>query len=308
MELKCKLCGKVVTNRMFKLHIKNQHSNEFEDSNQLEKFVIYERLSLTDDLVNEIIDVYVNSGETVNNLVERYGFKYKTFLTIFKINNVNIKGISDSVKESISKMKHKKTLNSNYGVDNPSKSDVIKSRKVKTFLKKYGVDNVFKDEQFKNSLNEIMLERYGVKRISGWFTMSDEQRKKQIVRITTYTISKLEKSVGVALVNLGINFTQQYRIGSKIFDYKLNDTKVLIEVNGDFWHGNPKKYKLNDLIHFPGGDILVNEIWEKDDKKRLIGVGKGYKILTIWENDIKKLTNIELEIYVGELLKNMYEK
>jgi len=302
MELKCKICGKVVTNKMFKLHVKNQHINEFIDNNELEKFVIYERLQLTDELVNKLIDEYVNSGETVNNLVKRYGFKYKNILNILKINNIKIKGISEAVNENVSKENYKKKIIELYGVDNPSKSEMIKTKKKETFMKNYDVDNIFKDKTFINNLNDLMIKKYGVKRISGWFTMSEEQRNEQIRRITSYTTSNIEKMVGVGLIGLGVKFTHQFNVGRKIFDYKLNDVKILIEVNGDFWHANPIKYKENDLIHFPGGDVITKDIWEKDDKKRLLGENRGYKVITIWENDIKNLSIIELELYINELL------
>ena len=56
----------------------------------------------------------------------------------------------------------------------------------------------------------------------------------------------------------GVNSQAQYILNGKIFDYYLPDTKTLVEVDGDYFHGNPDVYeefsgyqkyiKKNDLI------------------------------------------------------------
>ena len=62
----------------------------------------------------------------------------------------------------------------------------------------------------------------------------------------------------------------------------------IIEFNGDFFHANPKIYEKNDIIKISKDKILVAEkIWKDDNKKQNILKEKGYKLLVIWEYDVK---------------------
>ena len=67
-------------------------------------------------------------------------------------------------------------------------------------------------------------------------------------------------------------------------DYFLNGK--VIEFNGDFWHANPKFYKVDEMLKmFDNTTIQAKEIWNRD-KHRLQALEKlGYKILVVWEND-----------------------
>ena len=58
----------------------------------------------------------------------------------------------------------------------------------------------------------------------------------------------------------------------------------IIEVYGDYWHGNPIKYKATDINkHLK---MTVEKIWEKN-KNRIDHIESfGYKVLILWEYDI----------------------
>ena len=61
---------------------------------------------------------------------------------------------------------------------------------------------------------------------------------------------------------------------------------MLIELNGVYWHCSPKRYKPNDLVKFPNNHfILAKDKWEYDKQKCLFAESKGYKIITIWEDE-----------------------
>ena len=58
---------------------------------------------------------------------------------------------------------------------------------------------------------------------------------------------------------------------------------ILIEINGDYWHCNPVKYKstfINKSKH-----KTAAELWEHDNNKNLCAENAGYKCYTIWEYD-----------------------
>lgn len=63
---------------------------------------------------------------------------------------------------------------------------------------------------------------------------------------------------------------------------------ICVFVNGDYWHGNPKKYShYNVLPNLPGG-IPMGEKWKKDTLVRNELKKQGYKVLILWESDIEK--------------------
>lgn len=75
-------------------------------------------------------------------------------------------------------------------------------------------------------------------------------------------------------------------------DYILH-TKI-IEFNGDYWHGNPKYYKPDDIMKFIqkqrtkyNGD-KASDIWEYDRKKKNALEKLGYKVKVVWESDYHK--------------------
>jgi G:T-mismatch repair DNA endonuclease (very short patch repair protein) len=108
--------------------------------------------------------------------------------------------------------------------------------------------------------------------------------------------SGLEIGFEGVLEELGLIFTHSFYVPSikKIYDFYLPEYKVLIEVDGDFWHCNPKKYdkpvcksqEIN-LIN----DELKNK-WAKDNE---------YKLLRFWEDDI----NNNIKLVKQTLLENI---
>jgi hypothetical protein len=80
----------------------------------------------------------------------------------------------------------------------------------------------------------------------------------------------------------------EYSCGTRNnFDFVVLDNKKVIEFNGDKFHANPKMYEKNDIpLNFIGK--TAEELWKEDEKKKKNIEKKGYKLLTIWENDYIK--------------------
>lgn len=58
---------------------------------------------------------------------------------------------------------------------------------------------------------------------------------------------------------------------------------LLIFVDGDYWHGNPNKYKCKDILC---GGIVVEDKWKRDKEITDYLLNKGYKVLRFWEDEI----------------------
>lgn len=121
----------------------------------------------------------------------------------------------------------------------------------------------------------------------------------QISSQSTY-ISSLNINFYQLLVENNIDFEVEYCLTSsdghaRYFDFKVDN--YLIELNGDFWHANPKIYAENDIINLPGSDgVLAKSLWEKDAQKLQLAQQNGFTVITLWEcdlNDSKKLEKIK---------------
>ena len=81
-------------------------------------------------------------------------------------------------------------------------------------------------------------------------------------------------------------------------DIVIEPDKV-IEVNGNYWHFNPKMYDGESNQKLRGKDIKVKDVW-KHDKYVIDGMKiQGYKVLVIWESELKD----ELEKTTKKILK-----
>ena len=105
-----------------------------------------------------------------------------------------------------------------------------------------------------------------------------------------YKKTKIEEKVEEWLKNNNINYDYSCIIGSGEncfqYDFIIHGKRILIEVQGDYWHGNP------DLFNDDGtdGKRMFNEIQIKkkeiDIIKKKFAENKKFKVLYIWENEI----------------------
>ncbi len=100
-------------------------------------------------------------------------------------------------------------------------------------------------------------------------------------------MNTLERLVANTLTEAGIEYTFQFFLQKdgccKAFDFKIKGTDILIEVDGDYWHGNPAvKHHWKD----------VDSVRENDEVKSKLAVNHGYTLLRFWESDIKHDPNI----------------
>ena len=95
--------------------------------------------------------------------------------------------------------------------------------------------------------------------------------------------SKIQLKINNLLDGLKINYEREYIMGYYAVDNYLTDYNLVIEVMGDYWHGNPimfnsKKYLLNK--------IQDSGIHTDKTKSSYIRNHYGINILYLWETDI----------------------
>ena len=99
-----------------------------------------------------------------------------------------------------------------------------------------------------------------------------------------YGTSKLEEDFAKEFLDkLGLEYEYQFEakdIG-RFFDF-LVSKNVIIEINGSYWHGDPRLYEEKDLNKTQKHARAVDEYKEK------WALSHGFPIYYIWENDIRK--------------------
>lgn len=86
-----------------------------------------------------------------------------------------------------------------------------------------------------------------------------------------------------------VNSKKEDKRSNFLFDFYVETEKgeFLIEVNGDYFHGNPLFYEKNDILNFPGGvKRKIRDIWAADRRKQSVAIASGYSVIVVWENDV----------------------
>ena len=97
--------------------------------------------------------------------------------------------------------------------------------------------------------------------------------------------SKLEERFARNFLDkLDVKYIYQYKMASigRYLDFMLTDYHVGIEIDGDYWHGNPQLYEEKDLNK--------TQKWSKkvDEMKNKWCSRNGVPLIRIWEKDINE--------------------
>lgn len=176
------------------------------------------------------------------------------------------KDFRKKVKEG--QLRKSKELGHWFGCDNIS----IEKRKI-TNLKKYGVEYAgWNVKKLRNKAENTCLKRYGK---HSW----------EIAQKSCGKVSKIEKICEEILLKNNFKFKKQYKIfydevnfKYKKYDFFLIHEKVLIEVDGDYWHGNPILFKFLNKTQLKNikNDKFKNNLASKND----------FKLIRFWENEV----------------------
>jgi len=91
-----------------------------------------------------------------------------------------------------------------------------------------------------------------------------------------------------------VRLLRRYRIrgwrrGSKLFgkpDFVFHNAKVVVFIDGDFWHGNPKKYRLpKSNCDYWQKKIGSNKVRDRLVNRRLRK--DGWVVVRFWESDLR---------------------
>lgn len=113
-----------------------------------------------------------------------------------------------------------------------------------------------------------------------------------------YGTSKLEEDFAREFLDkLGVEYVYQFEAKDikRYYDFYLPQHNLLVEIDGDFWHGNPDKYQEDEL---KGHQKRAQRVDEYKNKWALL---HGIPLLRIWESDIRKNPSKVMKVLKEEL-------
>jgi len=304
------------------MHI-NRHHNIDELTNEMNH--IKSQIGIENSVFDKVKDLYIE-GYNVRDLKEMYGVSFTAYINLLGIKRTN----SESKKTKIYKDKIESTNMDRFGVKNPSQSNEIKEKKKKTFLNNFEYENNFCNPEIRKyaclnidykkvqeTLRSNLNEKYGesvinVSQIPGvgkkigdslrekFSKMTLEERRKATEKARekiNYT-SRQEIRIQSILNQIGVEYTANGFLYSYSWDMIFKN-KIIIEVQGDFWHANPKYYKGSDVLL---RGLLAKDVWKKDARKKKLVESKGYSVFYLWENDINNMSDEEIYNLLKEIL------
>lgn len=278
MEEICMVCGKSI-------EYPNKSKRVIFTSHQKICISMKEKYGHID--IEELKNFYYNEEYSIEDLKRHYKVSNGLRNYMSRL-GLSIRGISEQRKSKLTSVKY--ANNHNFLKSHPSR---IKWES--ELLENEGIVNVFQRDSVKIKIRETLLSRYGEDHPMKVKSIAEKCFDKRVSNgnLNFIRFSSIHKKVCSLLNDLGIEFTTEHYVKSKdckyFYDIKINN--LLIEVNGNYWHANPNKYKENDMFCFHGVDISAKEIWLCDENKKKCAIENSYDFLTLWESDI--LNNIE---------------
>lgn len=106
-------------------------------------------------------------------------------------------------------------------------------------------------------------------------------------------VSKLEERIFNDLLSNGFDVKRQFLLGKYSYDLYVKSYNTIIEINGTYWHADPRVFKGEQVIKFPYGELLCSEKWRSDDIKNNYARSQGYRVIVLWELDCREASYID---------------
>jgi len=194
---------------------------------------------------------------------------------------------------------YEKTLNENLGTTGltaPIQSKQIKDKISNTMEDRYGVNWFLERGSHYSAVTMTMQDKFGVDNL--FYSYEWQLQNSKNVNKNLGESSKLEREIISELEEVGLSKSFHYNSdsGQKIIvvnkrkfyklDYYNEESNVVIEIMGDYWHCNPNIYS-HDFYH-KNKKKLASKIWIDDRKRKneIINI-INCSYIEVWESDWK---------------------
>jgi len=237
----------------------------------------------------ELAKIYNCSQVTICNVLRRNGCCIRNSSDSHKGQRAWNKGLTKETNDGV-----KRISDSKKDIPRPKwimeklrriNTGKFRSEKAKQLTSKSLEGHIVLDEtrkKLKDSLKEFYKSEKGIQK-------RKELQKYMLQYIKYNSIfknTKPELKMQDIVMSLNIPYEKQFRIRGKGHNYDghLLNTNILIEVDGDYWHGNPKLF--SKLSKRQQGQK------ERDLRNAQLAKDNNYILLRFWESDILKNENI----------------
>lgn len=283
------------------------------------------QVRLVDTTVDDLVAIYSSGEENVDTITKRYALDKGSFKRVLVA-----AGVLRSAKQERQTVGYKRRYAAGcvatLGVSNPSYSQTSLQRKRATYTARYGVPCLLQTPavranaiagQLKTAqkawlrTKATLMERYGVSNPGQLLHVRQLARDRQLAFFAG--MDAVQRSAATlparAALHDGNNWSSapERRVRDIVlstyasaevnvflfsYNYDIRIGRLLIEVNGDYWHANPAcGYKADDeLAH----GWFAAAVWAKDARKELLATQAGYSVLTLWEKELKSMTDEEV--------------
>lgn len=229
----------------------------------------------------KIESMYFDMGMSANEIGNSFGFTANTVINAMKRLGIKTRSVKESASENRQKEIRKKTSLERYGFPhNFSRGCPSRVAWENRLIEEEGIVNVFQREDVKEKSKTTFIQKYGV------------ESPGHLARGRKSSLTKPHLEVIKILQENSIEFGIEFKIDNPerqfySYDIIIDKTYKLIEVYGDYWHGNPVLYKSTDLImKGSSAEVKVGNKWLYDARKIRTAKNNGYKVLVVWEYDL----------------------
>lgn len=127
--------------------------------------------------------------------------------------------------------------------------------------------------------------------------LNKKNKLEKIAKKMANNMTEPERIFAKIMRELKIQFEVQLVVDKKIFDFYIPSKNMIVEIDGDYFHGNPLIYESKDL-----NNMQIRN--QRNDKfKEILAKGHGYELERVWEYDLKNSYK-EQKARFKKLLKN----
>lgn len=111
--------------------------------------------------------------------------------------------------------------------------------------------------------------------------MKKKKRLQRAANKMSKDMTEPERKFADMMEELEVEYETQKIIDNKIYDFYIPSKNMIVEVDGDYFHGNPLIYEAKDLNKIQ----LRNQ--RNDGFKDILAKGRGFLLERVWEYDLK---------------------
>lgn len=235
----------------------------------------------------EICNLYINENKGSHELAKMFSTKHYAILRLLKKNGVKSRSNSEAQMLSMTEERRKNQSEKikNIFKEHPQRSEIFTER-MREFHKK---NPEFRSKKMKDWLSDAENYKKFCATMKLKSNTPEAKERQRNFRMTQVFPLQDAKTTEIPMQNelnkREIKFKKHYllrNIEGRIIrqgDIAFPEVKLVVECDGDYWHGNPKVF----------GILNPMQIERKErDKKQDDEISKtGWKVLRFWESDIQ---------------------